>query len=83
MHFILTDNADQRKTDASSSSKIQAVSMESEGKGENKIVLHLHVAYVFTPRPQQTFAVVLYIWYGAVVGVEEHWDVVAYNYCSS
>jgi len=37
MHFILTDSADQRKTDSSSSSKIQAASMESEGKGENSI----------------------------------------------
>ena len=35
MHFILTDNAAQRKTD----SKIQAASMESEGKGENLFFL--------------------------------------------
>ena len=83
MHFILRDNADQRKTDSSSSSKIQAASMESEGKGENLFFLLLHVAYFFTPPPQQIFAVVLYIWYGAVVGVVEHWAVVDYNYCSS
>ena len=79
MHFILTDNAAQRKTD----SKIQAASMESEGKGENFFFELLHVVYFFTPRPQEIFAVVLYIWHGAVVGVVEHWAVVDYNYCSS